>query len=74
MDIPSAVKGAAQSKTMLFSMALVFFGAVQTYLPGVLPMIPPKWQGAASMAIGISVAMLRAVTSQSLADKGTPNA
>lgn len=53
-----------QSKTMWFSIALSIFGAVDVLLPQVRDQIPPDYYGWIVMAIGVTVAGLRVVTTQ----------
>lgn len=61
--------GAAKSKTMWFSGALVVFGAVQVGLPELREHISGLYFGIFNMAIGVVTAFLRWITTNSLEDK-----
>ena len=56
-----------KSKTLLFSMSLGILGAVQANLAAL--QLDAKAQGLSLMAIGISTAILRFLTTQPLDDK-----
>lgn len=58
-----------KSKTMVFALALVIFGAVEANLQLFQPLVPPEYWGAVVTVIGIIVAVLRLVTTKSLSDK-----
>jgi len=65
----SKVKGAAKSKTMWFSGALVVIGAVEVGLPGLREHIPALYYGLFNMGVGVTTAVLRWVTTSDLGDK-----
>ncbi len=58
-----------QSKTMWFSVALVVFGALLDYLPALQSIIDPKYYGLIFAAVGVTVAILRYVTTQPINHK-----
>ena len=62
-------RGAMHSKTMWFSLALVILGALYdnfSYIQGILD---PRLYGVLLICIGLAVAVLRYITTQSLDDK-----
>jgi hypothetical protein len=62
-------KGAMRSKTMWFSFALVVLGVVYDNFSYVQNIIDPRLYGVLLIFIGITVAVLRFVTTTSLDDK-----
>ena len=63
------LKGALKSKTMFFAMLLAGLGAVQEQLPQLQQYVTPQFFGYFSMGVGVVVAILRIVTTQSLSNK-----
>lgn len=61
--------GAMRSKTMWFSAALVVFGAVEMYFPYLEKNIDPIYYGPIFMGIGLTVAILRFITTLPLDKK-----
>ena len=64
-----SARGAMHSKTMWFSLALVILGALYdnfSYIQGILD---PRLYGVLLICIGLAVAVLRYLTTQSLDDK-----
>lgn len=59
----------ARSKTLLFSMLLAILGVLQASLDVFTPYLTPQAMGFVTLAIGIAVAVLRVITTQSLSDK-----
>ena len=57
------------SKTMWFSLALVILGVVYDNFSYVSNLIDPRLYGILLILIGVTVAVLRFVTTQSLDDK-----
>jgi hypothetical protein len=66
-----AVKGALKSKAMWLSALLTAVGVLEVRQAELLSYIPPHWQGAALIIMGIAFGVIRSVTSQSLTDKGS---
>lgn len=62
-------RGAMHSKTMWFSLALVILGVVYDNFSYVSNLIDPRLYGILLILIGVTVAVLRFVTTQSLDDK-----
>ena len=62
-------KGAAQSKTMWFSLALMIFGVVFDNFSYVQNLIHPTWYGPILIFVGIVVAVLRFITTLPLGKK-----
>jgi len=62
-------RGAAKSKTMWFSGALVVIGAVQVGLPDLKEHIPSLYYGLFNMLVGVITAWLRWVTTTDLGEK-----
>lgn len=62
-------RGAMHSKTMWFSAALFIFGAVEMYFPYLKDNIRPEYYGPIFMAIGVTVGILRFLTSLPLEGK-----
>ena len=62
-------RGAMRSKTMWFSFALVILGVVYDNFSYVQNIIDPRLYGVCLISIGIAVAVLRFVTTESLDDK-----
>lgn len=62
-------RGAMRSKTMWFSLALVILGVVYDNFSYVSNLIDPRLYGVLLILIGITVAVLRFVTTQSLDDR-----
>lgn len=58
-----------KSKTMMFSLLLVVFGVIETNLPLFQSLVPPQYWGLLVSGIGIVTAVLRFVTTTSIADK-----
>lgn len=58
-----------RSKTMWFSLALVILGVVYDNFSYVSNLIDPRLYGVLLILIGITVAVLRFVTTQSLDDR-----
>lgn len=66
------VVGAAKSWTMWFSVALVLFGFLQLQSEQLAALLSPTAMGWFNIGTGAAVAVLRFVTTMSLAEKGTP--
>lgn len=66
------IVGASKSWTIWFAVALVFFGYLQIESDHIAELISPKAMGWFNIALGAIVAVLRAVTTTSLAEKGVP--
>ena len=64
-----AAKGAVRSKTMNFAVLLAAFGAAQANLPAVQEFVTPERYGYVTLGIAVVVAVLRAITTSSLAGK-----
>ena len=62
-------RGAMRSKTMWFSLALVILGVVYDNFSYVSNLIDPRLYGILLILIGITVAVLRFVTTTSLDDR-----
>jgi hypothetical protein len=62
-------KGAMHSRTMWFSLALVILGALYDNFSYVQNLIDPRVYGVLLIAIGIAVAVLRFVTTDSLEER-----
>jgi hypothetical protein len=62
-------KGAMHSKTMWFSFALVVLGVVYDNFSYVQNIIDPRLYGVLLIFIGITVAVLRFITTTALDDK-----
>ena len=62
-------KGAMRSKTMWFSLALVILGALYDNFSYIQGLLDPRLYGVLLICIGLAVAVLRFVTTQSLDDK-----
>lgn len=56
------MKRMAHSKTMWFSLALVIFGALEAGFPYLQSVIDQKYYGIILVAIGVTVAILRFIT------------
>ena len=61
--------GSVRSKTMLFSLLLSILGAVQVAMEFFNSVLTPKMYGLVMLAIGVTIAVLRWVTSQPLDQK-----
>lgn len=66
------LKGALRSKTILFAVLLAAFGAAYDSLPIIKAFVTPQVFGVATFIVGIVIAILRVLTTQSLADKAPP--
>lgn len=64
-----SVKGAMHSKTMWFSLGMMVFGAVEMYFPYLRDNIQPQYYGPIFMAIGVTCAILRFLTTLPLDEK-----
>ena len=62
-------RGAMRSKTMWFSLALVVLGVVYDNFSYVSNLIDPRLYGVLLILIGVTVAVLRFVTTTSLDDR-----
>ena len=62
-------RGVMHSKTMWFSLALVILGALYDNFSYIEQLIDPRLYGILLISIGIIVAVLRFVTTQSLDDR-----
>jgi hypothetical protein len=62
-------RGAMHSKTMWFSLLLVILGVVYDNFSYIQNLIDPRLYGVCLILIGITVAVLRFVTTTSLDDK-----
>ncbi len=60
---------ALKSKTIGFALALAVLGALQVNLPVVQEFLTPQIYGWMTMAVAVSIAALRAITTTSLAEK-----
>lgn len=58
-----------KSKTMLFAITLAILGVLQANLGVLTQYLTPESSGWLTMGVGIAVAVLRVVTTQSLSDK-----
>ena len=64
-----AARGAMHSKTMWFSLALVILGALYDNFSYIQSLLDPRLYGILLICIGLAVAVLRYLTTQSLDDK-----
>lgn len=64
------LKGSLLSKTIWLGAAVTVMGYVQANIELISQFIPPKYVGAANMALGVLIILARTVTTQSLSDKG----
>ena len=62
-------RGAMHSRTMWFSLALVVLGALYDNFSYVQNLLDPRLYGVLLIGIGISVAVLRFITTDSLEDR-----
>lgn len=60
------MKRMRQSKTMWFSLALVVLGALFDLFPTLQAILDPKYYSISLVAIGVVVAILRALTKDSI--------
>lgn len=58
-----------KSKTMLFSMLIGILGAIQSSMPFMQDVIPPKYYGLVLMLVSVAIAILRIVTKKPLSEK-----
>jgi len=58
-----------KSKTVNFGLLLTILGGVQLYLPQLQALLTPTDYGVLTTVVGITVIVLRTVTSQPLSDK-----
>jgi len=58
-----------KSKTIIFAMLLAGVGAVQASMDVLTPYMTPQIAGLATVIVGVVVAVLRVLTTTSLADK-----
>jgi hypothetical protein len=58
-----------KSRTVLFGFVVTLLGALQTYLPNIQEYIAPKTYGLLTAAIGITVIVLRFLTTVPLKQK-----
>lgn len=58
-----------KSKTMLFALLLAVLGVIQTSLGVFTSYLTPQAAGIITVIVGIAVAVLRVLTTQSLGDK-----
>jgi hypothetical protein len=56
-------------KTLIFSVFLAIFGAVQVYLPNLQTSLTPTQYGYCSMVVGVVFAILRVVTNTPITKK-----
>jgi pyruvoyl-dependent arginine decarboxylase (PvlArgDC) len=63
------ILGAAKSKTMWFSLALVIFGVIEVNVSLLQSIIPPQYYGLVVMGIGVTTAVLRWLTTAGLDKK-----
>ena len=63
------ILGAARSKTMWFSLAVVVFGAIEATIGLLQSIIPPDYYGLVVMGIGVATAVLRWITTAGLDKK-----
>ena len=63
------IKQMLKSKTILFAMALAGLGALQTAAPSLAAFMSPETYGIFTMIVGITVAVLRVVTTIPIAEK-----
>jgi hypothetical protein len=59
----------SRSKTLWFSLALVVFGALMDNLQYLQNVIDPQYYGSIMIFVGITVAVLRFITTQPLDNK-----
>lgn len=69
--VNDATKGAIASKTMWFSLILAVLGLIEQYQSLLSSLIGADKMGLVLTAAGVVTAVLRAVTGQSLSDKGS---
>jgi hypothetical protein len=72
MTVNPAVAGSARSKTMWFAAALIVLSAIQPLVPsiGLALGCSPQSLAAIGSSIGVIVAYLRTITTDSLTEKG----
>lgn len=63
------LKQRARSKTMWFALVLAILGVLQTSMDVFTPYLTPQAIGIVTLIIGVVVAILRELTTKSLADK-----
>lgn len=61
--------GSLKSKTMYFGLALVVFGVLESNVGIFKNLLSPEWYGYITAVIGMTVALLRWVTTVPLAEK-----
>jgi hypothetical protein len=64
------VKGSLKSKAMWLAATVSVIGVLEANQTALLVYVSPHWQGLATVAIGVAIAVVRAWTSQSLLEKG----
>jgi hypothetical protein len=68
----AAVKGAFLSRAMWLSALLAALGYLDQNQSVLVSYFPQHWQSMAMIGFGAGFAVIRVLTSKSLADKGTP--
>lgn len=63
------MRGSLRSKTAWFAYMLVTTGLIDQIQPGILQLVPPKYNGLAAIVIGGVVFWLRSITSKPLEEK-----
>lgn len=69
MSVKQVIKGSTKSWTMWFAVALTAFGALQLELDHFSILLSPKVNAILNIVTGVIVAILRMVTTTSLAEK-----
>lgn len=67
------LNGIARSKTALFAITVAAFGWIAENVELFAPLMSPQHFGKFTTAIGIAVLIMRAITTDSLAHKGSDN-
>lgn len=68
-DAGKVARGALRSWTVWFAISLALFGALQLELDHFQTLIPPKAYGWLNIFLGVSIAVLRVVTTLPLCEK-----
>lgn len=67
--VVKVAQGSLRSWTMWFAVLLAAFGALQLEMDHLAPLIPPEAFGWVNIVVGVTVAVLRIVTTMPLAEK-----
>lgn len=68
----ATTRGAIRSKLMWLGLITTVLGALQANAQAIAPFIPEKYFGLANMLVGVAIMVARFLTTETLADKGTP--